>query len=100
MEMLLTADMKSAEFALQIGLVNRVVEPEDLNENIKSLSNLIASKSGPCLRMGKETFNKQIELNEEDAYAVASASMVTNLQSSDAEEGITAFLEKREPRFT
>jgi enoyl-CoA hydratase/carnithine racemase len=99
MEMLLTGDMVSAEEACRIGLVNRVVEPGKAQEEALALAAKIAKKSSAVVKLGKEAFYRQIEMNLADAYAYASEVMVTNMMARDAGEGISAFIEKRAPRW-
>lgn len=97
MEMLLTGDMIDAPTALRFGLVNRVVPEADLDTAVAELAGKIASKSRVPLRIGKEAFYRQAELSLEEAYRFTSEVMVENLAADDAEEGISAFLEKRPP---
>jgi enoyl-CoA hydratase/carnithine racemase len=99
MEMLLTGDMISAEDALRIGLVNRVVAPGTEREEALALGRKIAAKSAHVVKIGKEAFYRQIELGLKDAYRYAAEVMVENMLARDAEEGIDAFIEKREPQW-
>src|SRR5437660_12699518 len=99
MEMLLTGDMISAEDALRIGLVNRVVAPGSEREEALALGRKIAAKSAHVVKIGKEAFHRQIELGLKDAYRYAAEVMVENMLARDAEEGIDAFIEKREPQW-
>jgi enoyl-CoA hydratase/carnithine racemase len=99
MEMLLLGDMVTALKANQLGLVNRVVEPDrTVNEAIE-LGRLIATKPKATLKIGKEAFYRQLEMPLEEAYAYASVVMVENMLHAEAEEGIGAFLEKRQPHW-
>jgi enoyl-CoA hydratase/carnithine racemase len=99
MEMLLTGDMVTAKRAAEIGLVNRVVPAgEERTEAIK-LARQIASKSSYTLKVGKEAFYRQLELPLTQAYAYASEVMTENMMARDAEEGICAFIEKRDPKW-
>ena len=97
MEMLLTGDMTSAERAAEIGLVNRVAAPEELQEKTMEMARKIASKSSMTLATGKSAYYAQREMGLSDAYDYASGVMVNNMLALDAEEGIGAFLEKRAP---
>lgn len=97
MEMLLTGDMVPASRAAEIGLINRAVPKEDLQEAILELAHKIASKSSLTLATGKMAFYKQREMNLPQAYDYASQVMVNNMLIHDAEEGIGAFIEKRSP---
>jgi enoyl-CoA hydratase/carnithine racemase len=99
MEMLLTGDMISAEDALRIGLVNRVVAPGTEREEALALGRKIAAKSAHVVKIGKEAFYRQVELGLKDAYRYAAEVMVENMLARDAEEGINAFVEKREPKW-
>jgi enoyl-CoA hydratase/carnithine racemase len=99
MEMLLTGDMISATEACRIGLVNRVVEPGAARDEALQLARKIASKSAAVVKLGKETFYRQIEMGVADAYRYASEVMVENMMAHDAEEGIQAFVEKRAPTW-
>lgn len=100
MEMLLTGEMIDAETARAGGLINKVVADDALDSAIKSYCALISSKSPLTLKIGKEAFYRQLDMPLEDAYTYASEVMVTNMLTRDAEEGIDAFLEKRDPEWT
>ena len=99
MEMLLTGTPVSASEALEIGLVNRVVPDDELEQNVADLATQIASASAQTLAIGKPAFYRQIELDRPAAYDVAQKVMVDNLLKEDAYEGITAFLQKRDPEW-
>jgi enoyl-CoA hydratase/carnithine racemase len=99
MEMLLTGELIAAEEAARIGLINHVVEPGTEREEALKLAKKIAAKSALTLKIGKEAFYRQIEMPLADAYWYASEVMVENMLARDAEEGITAFIEKREPKW-
>ncbi|MGH6683593.1 MAG: enoyl-CoA hydratase [Pseudolabrys sp.] len=99
MEMLLTGDMVSAEDAQRIGLVNRVVTAGKASEHALELARQIASKSMMTVRLGKEAFYRQRELGLADAYKLTVEVMVENMLARDAEEGIGAFIEKRNPQW-
>ncbi len=99
MEMLLTGAPVGAEEAARIGLVNRVVAPEALTAETEALARVIASKSPLTLKIGKEAFYDQIEVGLAQAYDHAARVMVENLLARDAEEGISAFVEKRHPTW-
>ena len=99
MEMLLTGEMVSAERAAAIGLVNRAVAPEALRESTLALARRIAGKSSMTLATGKRAYHAQRSMPLEEAYAYASEVMVGNMLARDAEEGIEAFVQKREPRW-
>jgi enoyl-CoA hydratase/carnithine racemase len=99
MYMLLTGDAVAAEEALRIGLVNAVVPAGREREEAMALARKIASKSALTVKIGKEAFYRQLDMGLADAYAYASNTMVENMLARDAEEGIGAFIEKREPRW-
>ena len=99
MEMLLTGDMISAEDAYRIGLVNRVVASGRAREGALELARKIGAKSAAVVKLGKEAFYQQLDMNIADAYAYASEVMVKNMMARDAGEGISAFVEKRQPRW-
>jgi len=100
MEMLLTGDMIPAARAREIGLVNRVVPENTLDDAVAALAAQIAAKSPLALAIGKEAFYRQADLPLADAYAYASAVMTRNMMAHDAAEGIDAFLAKRPPVWT
>jgi enoyl-CoA hydratase/carnithine racemase len=99
MEMLLLGDMVSAEDARALGLVNRVVAADRVVNAAVELGREIAEKPKRTLRIGKEAFYRQLDMSLEGAYAYASGVMVENMLDAEAEEGIGAFIEKREPRW-
>ncbi len=99
MEMLLTGDLISAEDALRIGLVNRLVTPGSEHAQALALAEKIAAKSTLTVKTGKAAFYRQAEMPLAEAYKYASEVMVENMLARDAEEGISAFVEKREPKW-
>ena len=99
MEMLMTGEFVGAERAQAIGLVNRVVPPERLDEEVIGLARQIAAKLTLAVAIGKEAFYRQAELGLEAAYAYTGGVMTRNMLARDTEEGIDAFLEKRPPRW-
>jgi enoyl-CoA hydratase/carnithine racemase len=99
MEMLLTGDMVSAEDAQRIGLINRVVTAGKECSEAVALARQIASKSAHTVKIGKEGFYRQADMRLADAYRYVTQVMVDNLLSRDAEEGIGAFIEKRDPTW-
>jgi enoyl-CoA hydratase/carnithine racemase len=99
MEMLLIGDMLSAADAADYGLVNRVVAPGQVLDEALSLAGKIAAKSPLTVAMGKAAFYAQTEMPLNEAYAYAAKVMVDNMMARDAEEGISAFLDKRKPEW-
>ena len=99
MEMLLTGELISAEDAARIGLLNHVVAPGTEREAALALAHKIAAKSTLTVKTGKEAFYRQAEMPLAEAYKYASEVMVENMLARDAEEGISAFIEKREPKW-
>jgi enoyl-CoA hydratase/carnithine racemase len=99
MEMLLTGEMISAEQAHRIGLVNRVVPPGKEREEALALARKIAAKSAHVVKIGKQAFYRQREMDLTEAYNYASKVMVENMLARDAEEGIGAFVAKRVPTW-
>jgi len=97
MEMLLTGEAMDAPTAHRFGLINRHVPADDLDAAAMHFAQLIASKSAYTLRIGKEAFYRQMDMELEDAYKMASDVMVENMLAADAHEGMTAFIEKRQP---
>jgi enoyl-CoA hydratase/carnithine racemase len=99
MEMLLLGEMVGAEDAKAIGLVNRVVPADRVVNEAVELGRKIAEKPKATLKIGKEAFYRQLEMPLAEAYAYASSVMVENMLHAEAEEGIGAFLDKREPHW-
>ena len=99
LEMLLLGEMIDAETACAWGLVNRVVAKDQVLETALALANTIAAKSALTVKIGKEAFYRQREMTLPDAYTYASQVMVENMLARDAEEGISAFIEKRHPHW-
>jgi len=99
LEMLFTGDLISAEDAHRVGLVNRVVEPGAARDEALKLARKIAAKSTVVVKLGKEAFYRQLEMGIADAYDHATEVMVKNMMARDAKEGISAFVEKRQPTW-
>ncbi len=99
MEMLLLGEMLPADAAQEYGLVNRVVPEARVLEEAMSMARQIASKSAATVAIGKEAFYRQLEMGLREAYDYAAGVMVENMMYRDAEEGIGAFIEKREPEW-
>jgi enoyl-CoA hydratase/carnithine racemase len=99
MEMLLTGEPISARTSQQIGLVNRVVAAGAERDAAIALAEKIALKSAYTVKLGKAAFYRQAEMSLADAYRYAAEVMTENMMARDAEEGIGAFIEKREPKW-
>jgi enoyl-CoA hydratase/carnithine racemase len=99
MEMLLLGEMTDAATAQRYGLVNRVTPAGGALAEARRMAAIIASKSPLTVKTGKQAFYRQRELGLEEAYTYASGVMVENMLARDAEEGIGAFVEKREPTW-
>ncbi|MEJ2658527.1 MAG: enoyl-CoA hydratase [Desulfobacterales bacterium] len=97
LEMLLTGRFFSAEQAEKFGLVNQVVPAESLSRRTRDLAMEMAQYSRQTLAFGKQTFYKQVDLNEISAYEFATHAIAMNCLDEDAQEGMRAFLEKRAP---
>jgi enoyl-CoA hydratase/carnithine racemase len=100
LQLLLTGDPIDAETALEWGLVNRVVPADQLDEAVAELVAAIARSSAMTIATGKRAFYDQIDLDETGAYDLTKGVMATNSLEADAQEGMSAFLEKREPTWT
>ena len=99
MKMLLTGEPIKAGYAKEIGLINDYFESSNLEDEVLKLAETIASKSNKVLKIGKKAFYKQLEMSLEEAYKYTSEVMSENMLALDAKEGISAFLEKRLPKW-
>jgi enoyl-CoA hydratase/carnithine racemase len=100
LELLLTGTPIDAATAADWGLVNRVVEPERLADATDELARAIADASGVTLAFGKQAFYRQLDIGLPEAYRFCAEVMTRNALAADAQEGMSAFLEKREPTWT
>lgn len=100
MEMLLTGEMINAQRAVEMGLINRAVQPEALDTEVDRLANLIASKSSAAIASGKRVFYQHLEMGVAQAYVLASHSIAGDFVSPDGQEGVDAFLTKRPPQWS
>jgi len=98
-EMAFTGDFVDARTALDWGLVNRVVDPADLDAEVARMAKSLMEKPADVVAAGKAFFYRQLETPVERAYAEASEHIACNLLSDDGREGIAAFAEKRPPRW-
>jgi len=99
MQLLLTGEMIDAATALRIGLINEAIAESKLDATTIALAENIAAKSRHTVSIGKAAFYHQAELPTSQAYDFARAVMTANLQTPDAQEGITAFIDKRPPNW-
>ena len=97
MEMLVTGDFISAQQALERALVNRAVAPDQLDAEVAKLVDSILAKPRAAIAMGKDLFYRQREMGLEAAYQLANQTMAVNMMDTCAQEGVTAFTEKRKP---
>jgi len=100
MEMLLTGDMIDAVRALEWGLVNRVVRADSLDEAVMALARKIGAKPQATVAEGKRAFYAQLDLGIERAYEMASQVISSSFVHAEGREGMDAFIEKREPKWT
>jgi enoyl-CoA hydratase/carnithine racemase len=99
MEMLLTGDFISSEKAEKIGLITKVTLDENLVLETRLLAQKIVEKSQFAVRLGKASFNEQLGKPLTEAYGQTSADLVCNLLAPDGQEGLSAFSEKRQPKW-
>ena len=99
MKMLLTGEPVKANYAKEIGLINDHFSKSKLNNEVLKVAKTIASKSNLTIKIGKQAFYKQLEMPLRQAYAYTSRMMTLNMMAMDAREGISAFLEKRKPKW-
>ncbi|MCE8008635.1 enoyl-CoA hydratase [Aestuariivita sp.] len=98
-EMLTTGQFIDAHRAESLGLINRVVPADQLAAEARSLADTIAAKLGLAVKTGKRAYYDQLEMPVEQAYAYTGDVMVQNMLARDTQEGIAAFLEKRDPNW-
>ena len=99
MKMLLTGEPINANYAKEIGLINDCFSKSNFNKEVLKVAKTIASKSNLTIKIGKQAFYKQLEMPLRKAYAYTSRMMTLNMMSRDAHEGISAFLNKRKPKW-
>ena len=99
MKMLLTGEPIKANYAKEIGLINDYFSKSKLNSETMKIAKKIASKSNLTIKIGKKGFYKQLEMPLNKAYDYTSKMMTLNMSSYDAKEGISAFIEKRNPSW-
>ena len=99
MKMLLTGEPIKAKVAKEIGLINDFYPKKRLEKEVTKLAKNIASKSNLTIKIGKQAFYKQLEMPLKKAYSYTSRMMTLNMMAKDAHEGISAFIEKRKPKW-
>lgn len=100
LEMMLTGEKLDAQEAARLGIVNRAVAPEQLDAEVKRVTDAIASKSPVTVRLGLRAFAAQDDLDLEKALPMLRDRLAECLSTEDAREGLMAFLEKRQPKWT
>jgi enoyl-CoA hydratase/carnithine racemase len=98
-ELLVTGDFIDAPTAVRDGLINRAVPEEQLEAEVTSLAQSIVANPAVAIKTGKKMFYRQLELGLAEAYDYAGDVMAGNMMAEDAQEGISAFLGKREPNW-
>ena len=99
MKMLLTGEPIKASYAKDIGLINDCFSKSKLHKEVLKIAKIIASKSNLTIKIGKQTFYKQLEMPLRKAYTYTSKMMTLNMMAMDAKEGISALLKKRKPKW-
>ena len=99
MKMLLTGEPIKANYAKEIGLINDHYSKSKINSEVLKIAKTIASKSNLTIKIGKQAFYKQLEMPLRKAYLYTSKMMTLNMMARDAHEAISAFLEKRKPKW-
>jgi enoyl-CoA hydratase/carnithine racemase len=100
LELMLTGRRVDAAEALRLGFVNRVVAPEELEAAVDDLAATIAAKPPTAVRWGRQSFHRALDLQADDALAYLQAMLTVTSGTDDAAEGVTAFAEKRAPRWS
>ena len=99
MKMLLTGEKIKANYAKEIGLINDCFKKNNLEKQILKVAKSISSKSNKTLKIGKKAFYKQLQMPLDQAYKYTSKVMSENMMTYDANEGVSAFLQKRKPQW-
>ena len=98
--MLVTGDFLNAYDAKEAGLINHVTEENELSNKTNEIAQKITEKFKRVVKIGKEAFYNQAEMNLEKAYEYTSNVMAENMIYEETKEGISAFIEKRTPEWT
>ena len=96
-EMLTTGEFIHADRAREVGLINRIAAPDQLESATMTLARTVAGKLGAAVRIGKRAFYQQMQMPLDQAYAYTGGVMAENMLLRDTDEGISAFIEKRKP---
>ncbi|MBS7248753.1 MAG: enoyl-CoA hydratase-related protein [Candidatus Jordarchaeales archaeon] len=99
MEIILTGDRISAQEALQIGLVNRVVPDDKLEATVNEIAEKLASKPPIAVKLAKSVIRKGLECDLEAGISLENSAFSLCFATKDQKEGMKAFLEKRQPQF-
>jgi enoyl-CoA hydratase len=99
-ELLLLGERLTAEEARAAGIVNKVVSPEEFDDAVREWAEKLASKSPVVMRLGKDAMFRQLDMPLHEALEFLQAQLTIELSTEDAEEGVKAFFEKREPKWT
>ena len=99
MEMLLTGEFIDAATAVEWGLINRAVAPDELDAAVDALAGRLLEASAVTVGIGKQAFYQQLDLTQRQAYELTMNVMSLNAMDGDAQEGICAFLDKRPPKW-
>ena len=100
MEMILLGERLTADQALEMGLITRAVPPDELDGEVNQILKSLAAKSPIGMKIGKEAFYAMADMPFEEAVDFLSGKIAEVAATEDAIEGITAFIEKRKPKFT
>jgi enoyl-CoA hydratase/carnithine racemase len=99
LQMMLTGEPVTAEYALNIGLVNELIDAGDLDQRVSALADLLSNRSAPALAAIKRLVAEGMDTSLQEGLALERAALPAILGSVDYAEGLAAFEEKRPPRF-
>ena len=100
LELMMTGRRVTVDEATALGFVNRVLEPDELDDAVLSMASVLAAKPPAVMRMGRDAFYAVIDQSADDALRLLHPLLTVTTGSEDTAEGITAFLEKRPPVWT